>query len=113
MKKDQQIYAIRGFLETPGVISTFENVQEEAWQLVLFLRINNLVANDLLPQKKEEVTMDFKLMTSHLTDEGFRVLKEGLYKWLDKNDDINRTSIDMTPLEKALAKVRSDNQSLK
>jgi len=57
--------------------------------------------------------MDFKLMTSHLTDEGFRVLKEGLYKWLDKNDDINRTSIDMTPLEKALAKVRSDNQSLK
>jgi hypothetical protein len=70
--------------------------------------MNNLVSNDSLPRKKENITPNFKLMSTHITDEGLQVLKEGLYKWIDKNDNINRKSIDMVPLEKALVKVRKN-----
>lgn len=101
-----QIYRLGTMLETPGVETTFEREQDEAWNLVLFLRMNNLVADDSLPRSREEVKRDFILMTDDVTEEGFAVLKEGFYKWLDKNDDTRRTTIDMSPLEKALLKVR-------
>lgn len=100
------IYRLAAVLETPGTLLSFEQLKEESWQLVLFLRMNNLVSDDTLPRKKEDITMDFKLMTDHITEEGFLVLKFGLDKWLDSNDNIYRKEIKMGVLEKALQKVR-------
>lgn len=103
-----QLYEIRGLVEREGALMTFEQVQEEAWQLVLFLRMNNLVSDDSLPMRKQDVTMDFKLMTDQITEEGFQILKLGFYKWLDSNDYIHRKEIKLGVLEKALEKVRKD-----
>ena len=101
-----QIYRLGTMLETPGAITTLEREQDEGWQLLLFLRMHNLVSHSNWPSKKEDLGPEFKIMTDDLTEEGFAVLKEGFYKWLDSNDDINRTGIKMDVLEKALEKVR-------
>ncbi|MFM2381877.1 MAG: hypothetical protein RLZZ76_644 [Candidatus Parcubacteria bacterium] len=105
-EKEMPLYLIKGVVEQPGAITTFEIEQERAWQLILFLRMNNLVTNDLLPRKKKDITIDFRMTTSDVTDEGFEVLKLGLYKWIDSNDSIYLTKMKMGVLEKALEKVR-------
>jgi hypothetical protein len=105
--KEMQLYEIRGIVEQPGAVTSFEIEQERAWQLVLFLRMHNLVSNDSLPRTKKDVTIDFRMTTSDVTDEGFEVLKIGLYKWIDSNDNINRKEIKMGALEKALHKVKT------
>lgn len=104
--KEMQLYEIRGIVEQPGAITSFEIEQERAWQLILFLRMHNLVANDSLPRTKSGVTIDFRMTTSDVTDEGFDVLKLGLYKWVDSNDSTHLVKMRMDVLEKALEKVR-------
>jgi hypothetical protein len=105
-EKNMLIYRLAAILETPGTLTSIEQLQEEAWQLVLFLRMNNLVSDDSLPKKKGNIAQDFKLMTNHITEEAFQVLKIGLDKWLDSNDNVNRKEVKMGVLERALNKVR-------
>lgn len=104
--KEMQLYEIRGVVEQPGAVTSFEIEQERAWQLILFLRMHNLVASDSLPRTKNEVTIDFRMTTSDVTDEGFDVLKFGLYKWIDANDSIYPTKIKMDVLERVLERIR-------
>ncbi|HCM43677.1 MAG: hypothetical protein UY39_C0002G0004 [Candidatus Kaiserbacteria bacterium GW2011_GWC2_49_12] len=106
--KPFQIFRLAALLEVPGALATFEYLQDEVWELIKFLRINNLASDDCLPNTKDEVTREFRLMSTDVTEEGLRVLRGGFHKWIDKNDNINRTSIDMAPLEKALEKVRGN-----
>lgn len=105
-EKNMQIYRLAAVLDTPGTLTGFDKLQEEAWQLVIFLRMNNLVSDDTLPRKKEDVKVDFRLMTNDVTEEGFKVLKVGLDRWLNSNDNIHNKKIKMGALEKALEKVR-------
>lgn len=69
-----------------------------------FLQGNGLTTHELLA-KDSQVTADFKIFKSDLTDEGYELMRLAYDRWLGAQDR-GKPVTDVTLLEKTLAKIR-------
>ena len=81
-----------------------EKVKLRFRTFVDFLQGNGLTTHELLA-KDSQVTADFKIFKSDLTDEGFELIMKAYDRWLGAQDR-GKPVTDVKLLEKTLAKIR-------
>lgn len=101
---DFLIDKISGHYAASKSVAYRKSIQEMFIVFVNYLQDNNLTCSTLL-QRGAELTDDFRIMRSDLTDEGFEVVKQSYDKWL-RGIDRGKPISDVTILEKGLRKVK-------
>jgi hypothetical protein len=104
MSQPFTITKVSWLTQTKGLESSRDSIIKDHFFLVKFLQDNHLVSRTLM-QSIEDITDDFALSSTDLTDDGLAVMKAAYQKWLTKVDD-GMSPEDVSILEKALKKIR-------
>jgi hypothetical protein len=98
------IFQVSWLTQVPGNEHRRDQIVEHFFQLTKFLQDNHLVRHRLM-ETRDDITDDFSLSSSDLTDEGLALMRAGYDKWLGKVDNGMDPS-DVSLLEKALNRIR-------
>lgn len=82
---------------------TLDEARPEFWFLVKFLQDKGLVRRELA-RSIEDITEEFSLYSSDLTDDGLKLLRTAYSKWL-RRIDRGMSPSDTTLLERELSKM--------
>jgi hypothetical protein len=88
---------------TPGNTETREHIWRRFFTITLFLQDNGLVVRRLL-NSEDEITEDFQIHSSDLTEVGMAFMRAAYDKWL-KRLDKGADPTDLSLLEKYFRKV--------
>jgi hypothetical protein len=98
------VFKVSWLTNTPGEEDRRDEIVEHFYCVTKFLQDNALMVRPLM-SSKDDLTDDFTLSSSDLTEDGLAVMRAAYHKWLTKVDN-GMPPQDTTLLEKALKKVR-------
>ncbi|KRA62109.1 hypothetical protein ASD89_23755 [Caulobacter sp. Root656] len=98
------VFKVAWLTKTPGEEHRRSEIIDHFYCIIKFLQDNSLVVRQLITSK-DELTDDFALSSSDLTEDGLALMRAAYHKWLAKVDK-GMPPQDVTLLEKALKKIR-------
>jgi hypothetical protein len=104
MSQPFTVFQVAWLTKTPGNDGRRSEIIRHIYQIAKFLQDRALVVRPLM-QGIDDITDDFALSSSDLTDEGLAVIKTAYHKWLTKVDN-GMSPEDWSLLETTLKKVR-------
>jgi len=107
--KDFTITKVSWHTKQEGAIrNSHKEIANYFFALINFLQKNSLTTRHLA-SSESEIGEDFEIRASDLTEEGLKLIKAGMAKWLKRFNGRPMKQSDMVVLEKALQKVREAN----
>lgn len=98
------VFKVSWLTQRPSEEHRRDQIVVHFYQITKFLQDNGLVRHPLM-HSIADITDDFELSSSDLTDEGLTVMRAAYHKWLTKVDN-GMSPEDWSLLERALKKVR-------
>lgn len=104
MKDPFIVFKVSWLTQTPGEEENRDEIVNQFYCLLSFLQNNNLLASNTI-KSVDDLTDEFTLLSTDLTEDGLSLMKASYHRWLTKVDN-GMPPEDTTLLEKALKKIR-------